>query len=99
MMKNIVLIGFMGSGKTTIGKVLEEKINLPFADTDKLIEIEEKCKQFNVNMIVGGPPCQGFSNKGKKLGLDDERNFLFLEYITKFVSDVFISFSFISSVL
>ena len=44
-------------------------------------EIEEKCKQLNVNMIVGGPPCQGFSNKGKKLGLDDERNFLFLEYI------------------
>lgn len=44
-------------------------------------EIEEKCKQLNVNMLVGGPPCQGFSNKGKKLGLDDERNFLFLEYI------------------
>ena len=35
----------------------------------------------NVNMIVGGPPCQGFSMKGKKLGLDDPRNFLFLEYV------------------
>lgn len=35
----------------------------------------------NVNMIVGGPPCQGFSNKGKKLGLKDPRNFLFLEYL------------------
>lgn len=32
-------------------------------------------------MIVGGPPCQGFSNKGKKLGLKDPRNFLFLEYV------------------
>lgn len=34
-----------------------------------------------VNMIVGGPPCQGFSLKGKNLGLDDPRNFLFLEYV------------------
>ncbi|MGL2783402.1 DNA cytosine methyltransferase [Helicobacter pylori] len=34
-----------------------------------------------VNMIIGGPPCQGFSNKGKNLGLKDPRNFLFLEYI------------------
>ncbi|GHS55856.1 hypothetical protein JP0130_02180 [Helicobacter pylori] len=32
-------------------------------------------------MIIGGPPCQGFSNKGKNLGLKDPRNFLFLEYI------------------
>lgn len=49
------------------------------------INIKEKVvnlsKKFKVNMIVGGPPCQGFSNKGKKLGLADERNFLFLEYI------------------
>nr|WP_280636072.1 DNA cytosine methyltransferase [Helicobacter pylori] len=29
-------------------------------------------------MIIGGPPCQGFSNKGKNLGLKDPRNFLFL---------------------
>lgn len=35
----------------------------------------------NINMIVGGPPCQGFSLKGKKLGLDDPRNFLFIEYL------------------
>lgn len=34
-----------------------------------------------VNMIIGGPPCQGFSLKGKNLGLADERNFLFKEYL------------------
>lgn len=44
---------------------------------DKLIEL---CKERKINMIVGGPPCQGFSLKGKNLGLDDPRNFLFLEY-------------------
>ena len=32
-------------------------------------------------MVIGGPPCQGFSLKGKNLGLDDPRNFLFVEYL------------------
>jgi DNA (cytosine-5)-methyltransferase 1/site-specific DNA-methyltransferase (adenine-specific) len=38
-------------------------------------------KKEGVNMIVGGPPCQGYSMKGKKLGLNDPRNFLFREYL------------------
>ena len=37
----IVLIGPMGSGKSSIGKILAKKINLKFIDTDKLIEIQE----------------------------------------------------------
>lgn len=44
---------------------------------NKLVKIS---KELGVNMIIGGPPCQGFSMKGKKLGLNDPRNFLFLEY-------------------
>ena len=38
-------------------------------------------KETGVNMIAGGPPCQGYSMKGKKLGLEDPRNFLFREYL------------------
>lgn len=38
-------------------------------------------KAAGVNMIIGGPPCQGYSMKGKKLGLKDPRNFLFREYL------------------
>lgn len=34
-----------------------------------------------VNVVIGGPPCQGFSLKGKNLGIEDERNFLFLEFM------------------
>ncbi len=45
---------------------------------EKIINLSKKNK---VNMIIGGPPCQGFSLKGKKLGLDDPRNFLFMEYL------------------
>jgi shikimate kinase len=34
----IVLIGFMGAGKTTIGNLLAARLGLPFTDTDQLIE-------------------------------------------------------------
>ncbi len=37
MTKNIVLIGLMGSGKTTIGKLIAEKLSIKFIDTDELI--------------------------------------------------------------
>lgn len=33
-----------------------------------------------VDLIVGGPPCQGFSQKGKRKTIHDERNFLFKYY-------------------
>lgn len=38
----IVLIGYMGSGKTSVGKVLAEGLNLPFRDLDNEIEKAEK---------------------------------------------------------
>ncbi len=45
-------------------------------------ELINKSRRNHINMIVGGPPCQGYSNKGKKLGLADPRNFLFREYLS-----------------
>lgn len=33
-----------------------------------------------VEVVVGGPPCQGFSQKGSRLSLKDERNYLFKKY-------------------
>ena len=38
---NIILSGFMGCGKTTIGKIIARKLDLDFIDTDKLIEERE----------------------------------------------------------
>lgn len=37
-MERIILIGFMGAGKTTLGKVLAETLSVPFYDSDALIE-------------------------------------------------------------
>ena len=37
-MKNIVLTGFMGTGKTTVGQILAEKLKRKFLDTDQIIE-------------------------------------------------------------
>ena len=43
-MKNIILIGFMGSGKSTIGRKLSEKYGLKHIDTDWYIEKEQNMK-------------------------------------------------------
>ena len=36
--KNIVLIGFMGSGKSTVGRQLHQRLGYPLSDMDQLIE-------------------------------------------------------------
>ena len=38
MKKNLVLVGMMASGKTTLGKIIAKKQNLKFIDTDLNIE-------------------------------------------------------------
>ncbi len=66
------------------------KLNMPWCDvhigdiTDDKVKnnIIQEAREKGINMIIGGPPCQGFSNKGKKLGLEDPRNFLFREYLS-----------------
>ncbi len=42
--KNIVLIGFMGTGKTSVGKILAAKLNRKLVDVDQRIEEKEKRK-------------------------------------------------------
>lgn len=40
-MKNIILTGFMGTGKSTVGRLLAEELQRPFVDIDSLIAARE----------------------------------------------------------
>ncbi|MBI5144134.1 MAG: shikimate kinase [Candidatus Omnitrophica bacterium] len=41
-MENIILVGFMGSGKTTIATALANRLKMRYVSTDDLIEKKEK---------------------------------------------------------
>jgi shikimate kinase len=49
-MNNIVLIGFMGSGKTSVGMQLAKKLAFHFSDTDQIIE--ERCNRTISNIFA-----------------------------------------------
>lgn len=40
-----------------------------------------------IDVVMGGPPCQGFSQKGKRLNLNDPRNYLFQQFV-RFVDEL-----------
>jgi shikimate kinase len=61
-MKNIVLIGFMGTGKTRIGRLLAGRLSCPFMDIDREIENQE-----------GLTIAQMFSQKGEDFFRQKER--------------------------
>lgn len=42
--ENIVLVGFMGSGKSTVGRMLARHLRFRFLDTDKLVEERAQMK-------------------------------------------------------
>ena len=52
-MSNVVLTGFMGTGKTTVGRALAEALDYEFVDTDELIELRH------------GPISQIFDTRGE----------------------------------
>ncbi|MCK5779550.1 MAG: shikimate kinase [Psychrilyobacter sp.] len=44
MKQNLILIGFMGSGKSTVGRELARSLHMNFVDTDHYIENKENMK-------------------------------------------------------
>ncbi|RMG67675.1 MAG: AAA family ATPase, partial [Nitrospirae bacterium] len=40
-MKNIVLVGFMGTGKSAVGRRLAEKLGMEFVELDAEVEAKE----------------------------------------------------------
>ncbi len=54
--RNIILIGFMGTGKTVVGKSLAEQLGYTFVDTDTLIE-EKAGKRISRIFAEDGEPA------------------------------------------
>ena len=53
MNENIVLCGFMGCGKTTVGKALAKKTGMSLVDTDKYIEEKENMTISDIFKVYG----------------------------------------------
>jgi DNA (cytosine-5)-methyltransferase 1 len=47
----------------------------------EVIEAAGLTKTDDIDLIMGGPPCQAFSTAGKRKGFEDERGNVFLDYL------------------
>ena len=65
--KNLILIGMMASGKSTIGRLLAKRLNLKFFDTDFIVEKKTKMKIVEIFQKKGEPY---FRNLEKKIILN-----------------------------
>lgn len=63
-MQNIILIGPMGSGKTTVGKQLAKRLRLDFVDSDHMIE--ERCG-VSISTIFDIEGEEGFRKRETKM--------------------------------
>lgn len=63
--KPVFISGFMASGKTTLGRTLAQKLDIPFQDLDAVIEKREGC---SINKI--------FNTEGENYFRQKEREYL-----------------------
>lgn len=54
-MKNVILAGFMGTGKTAAGKALAKRLKMRFIDMDDVIETREEMKISDIFEKKGEP--------------------------------------------
>jgi DNA (cytosine-5)-methyltransferase 1 len=64
-------------------KLNHPKTKMLIADIREL-PLEKTFSEFvgKIDVVFGGPPCQGFSQKGQRKTINDERNFLFKYFVS-----------------
>ena len=79
--------------KFACNTIRTNKPNIP-CDEGDIAEIPSKeilkkagIKSGDVDVVIGGPPCQSFSTAGKRRGFDDKRGFALLQYL-RIINDV-----------
>ncbi|MFZ2724961.1 MAG: DNA cytosine methyltransferase [Methylococcaceae bacterium] len=59
-------------------KIIEQDIST--VKTEVILE-QANLKPLEASLVIGGPPCQSFSLAGKRMGLNDKRGMLLLEFV------------------
>ncbi len=72
----IFLIGYMGCGKSTIGRKLSSKLEWDLVDTDRMIETMEGCSVAEIFDQHGEEYFRGMERKVLRLLIEDGRNLI-----------------------
>ena len=72
MFKNIILTGFMGVGKTSVGTRLAKDLGYAFVDTDTLIEADQKITIAEIFSTFGEPRFRDVETRIILQVLEDE---------------------------
>lgn len=72
---NIILIGFMGAGKSAVGHLLAKELDMSFLDTDELIQKTENRSISDIFKTDGEPYFRGLETEVLKT-LQDYDNFV-----------------------
>ena len=74
---------FAGVGGLSLGFEMEGFNVVVANEYDPKLPIMDTFGKYagQIDVIVGGPPCQGFSQKGQRKTINDPRNFLFKYYV------------------
>jgi shikimate kinase len=68
--RRVVLTGFMGAGKSTVGRMLAARLGWPFLDIDSLIAAEQNCTVAQIFADHGEPHFRGLEAEAVARVLD-----------------------------
>jgi shikimate kinase len=69
--QSLVLIGAPGSGKSTIGQILADSLDLPFVDTDKRVELQSGDSISDIFINEGEPYFRELERKCVQMALQE----------------------------